>query len=172
MVLQAQHEHVTIKRRPVLLAHDQHTVRCRKRMRFTSRDEELVVENPVVLVCDQLVDNVLIFSVGHHHDVLQRIVEVARVVGVDVGRPVMPAVGREVGHPPKRHLHLSHFPGAHLDLTALGVELETLHDGEVRRTGRKLDGEASGRVEQVKPARLSNAGVNVGWGVRLSVRRR
>ena len=60
MVPQAEHEHVPVKRWPVLLANDKHTVLRRQRMRAPAGNEVLVVENPVVLVGDLLQHDVLV----------------------------------------------------------------------------------------------------------------
>ena len=116
-------------------------------MSSPARDKELVVQDAVVLVRDLLVDDVLILGIGHHHHVVERVVEVAGVVHVDVRRAVVPPGGREVGHARERDVDPGHLPRRDLDRPAVGVELEALHHGEIGLAGRQIHREAPGRVE-------------------------
>ena len=70
MISQSEHEHVSVEGRSELLSHDEQTIRLRERMWTATLNEELVVQDPVVLVRDLLVDDVLVFGVRHHHEIL------------------------------------------------------------------------------------------------------
>ena len=147
MVAETQEEDVPIERRPILLAGDHKPLGRGHGMRPASRDEELMVKDPVVLVGDELVDDVLILGLGHHHQILERVVQIAAIVHVDVGRAAIPTFCRHVGHPLERHRHHRHLVRLDFDLQRLRDELEPLDDREAHRPNRQRHGGGTGRVK-------------------------
>ena len=139
-------------------------------MRPAARLEVLVVENPVVLVGHLMEHEVLIFGLRHHDQVLERVVQVAAVVPVHVGRGAVPAAGRQVGQPVEVDRELGRLAGRDLGGGGGRVELEALDDRQLEPPRRRLDGERAGGVEEVVSA-CAEAGVGVGGGVELPVRR-
>ena len=128
MLLQLEHEHVAVERRPIFLSDHHDAVRCRHRMRAAAGNEVVIVENAVVLVGDLLVHDVLIFSRRHHHQVLERVVQVAGVVHVHVRRSAVPPFGRHVREPLERHRQRRHLAGDDVRLDLGRHELEPLDD--------------------------------------------
>ena len=170
MVPHPEHEHVAVERRPVLLPDDQHAMWLRQRMRPAARHEILVVENPVVLVGHLLVDDVLIFGLGHHHQVLQRVVEVAGVVHMNVRRAAVPSQVGELRDLFQPHRRRDGLPGFDVDLDPLGRVLEALHDVQRDPARRELHAEHAGRVEDAI-ADAAHTRVGIRRHVRLAVRR-
>ena len=103
MIFHPEHEDVAVERRSILLPDHQESLRGRKRVGAAARDEELVVENSIVFVGNLLVHDVLIFRLGHHHQVVERVVQVAGIVHMHVSRPAVPPLGGHVGHPSEVH---------------------------------------------------------------------
>ena len=170
VVPQAEHEDVPVERGPVLLSDDKHPVLRRQRMRAPAGNEELVVENPVVLVGDLLEDDVLVFGLRHHHQVLQGVVQVPAIVHVHVGRAAVPALGRHVGHRLQLDRQLGHFPGLDLDFLPHRPELETPDD--VHRQG--AGGNFHPKLARVMEHRIIHAAgprIGVRRGVELAVGR-
>ena len=138
-------------------------------MRSTARFEVLIVENTVVLVGDLFEHEVLVFCFGHHDQIFERVVQVAAVVRVDMGRGTVPTVGRHVGHALEPNGDLRRLPGRDLGRHDVRVELKALHDREFDRSDRKFDGERARGVEQVIPL-AANPGIGGVRCVEFSVR--
>ena len=60
MIFEAEHENVAVKRRPVFLSYDQNPAWGRNRVRAAAWDKDVVVQDPVILVGDLLIDDVLV----------------------------------------------------------------------------------------------------------------
>ena len=147
MLAHPEHEHVAVERRPVLLPDHEDAIGLRQRMRAAARHEILVIENPVVLVGYLLVDDVLIFGLGHHHQVLQRVVEVAGVVHMHVRRAAIPSQVGQLGDLLQPHGCRDGFTGFDVDRDPLGRVLETLHDVQRGPARGDFHADQTGRVE-------------------------
>ena len=123
MVAHAEHEDVAPERRTILLPDDEQHVLARERVRAAAGHEELMVEDAVVFVRDLLEHDVLILGRRHHHQVLERVVQVAAVVHVHVGRAVVPALDGHVGHALQADLRGRDLVGRDVELGALGATL-------------------------------------------------
>ncbi len=133
MIAQAEHEHVAPEGRPVLLADHEHHVLARERVRAAAGHEKLIVENAVVLVGDLLEHDVLVFGRGHHHQVLERVVQVSAVVHVHVRGAAVPSLRRHVGHPlQRRFATVVTSSRGDLDLHRLREHLEALYGRQLR----------------------------------------
>src|SRR5262245_42231569 len=64
----------------------------------TSRLKVLPVKNPVILVGDQLIDDLLIFCLRHEHEVLQGVPQITPIVHVNMSGSVDPSTSREIHH--------------------------------------------------------------------------
>ena len=170
MISHAEHEDVTVERRPVLLAHHEEALRCRERVGPAALDEELMVQNSVVFVGHLLVDDVLVLGSRHHHQILEGVVQVAPVVHVDMGGAVVPALGGHVGHALQVEVELGDLSGLDPDFRRRGPELEPLDGGQLHRPNRKLDTEASLGVEDRIPGGTDTR-VRVGGRIELAVGR-
>ena len=137
-------------------------------MRPAARHEELVVEDPIVLVGDLLVDDVLVLGLRHHQQVLERVVQVAAVVHVDVGRPAVPPLGRHVGHPAKINDDGCDRVGRRLDGNRFRPVLEPFDDGHLRATGGHLHRERAAVMKDMVVLG-ADTGVGVGRRVELAV---
>ena len=171
MVAHAEHEDVAVEGRAVFLSHDQQALRRGDGMGAAAGNEELVVEDAVVLVRHLLGDHILVLRVRHHHQVLERVVQVAAVVHVDVRGAAVPAAGRHVGHPAEIDGHLRDGAGRDVGGHFLRPVLEALDDGQIRPPRRQLDREPSRLVEGVV-AGDAYPRVGVVRGVELAVGRR
>ena len=96
-------------------------------MRASPWNEVLIIQDPVVLVGDQLVDDVLILSCRHEHEILEAVVKVAPVIHVDMCGSAVPALGGHVGHPRQSDLHYGFLILRDLDPSANRLVLKTLH---------------------------------------------
>ena len=168
MLLQPEVEDVAVERRPVLLPHDQHHVFGGERMRPAAGYEMLVVEDAVVLVRDLLEDHVLVLGVGHEHQVLEGVVEVAGVVHVDVGRAAPPPLGGHVGDPGQPQRQLGHVARGNFHIRAHRLVLESPDGLDFERSDGELHPEAAGLVEGVLPG-AADPGVGVRRGVEAAV---
>ena len=168
VVAHAEHEDVPVERRPVLLPDDHRVRRRGRRVGAAAGLEPLVVEDAVVLVGDLVEDDVLVLRLRHHDEVLERVVQVAAVVAVHVGRRADPAGRGHVRHPLELDRQLGRPAGRDLGRRGGGVELEALDHGQLHPPRRHLDGERAGVVEDVVAA-CAQPGVGVGGGVGLPV---
>ena len=164
----AEHEHMAVEGGTVLLPDDQHMVRLGERVRPSAGEPELVVDDPVVLVGDLLVEDVLAFGGGHHHQVGQGVVEVAGVVHVDVGGARKPAVVGHVGDLADGHGNTVDLARLDHGLKCKRVSLETAHDGHLGRADRKIDAERP-RMMEDPVAGAGDARIGIGGCVELAV---
>ena len=168
VVAVTEHEDVAIEGRAVLLPDDQHPVRLGERMRPAAGDPELVVQDAVVLVGDLLVDDVLVFRGGHHHQVGEAVAQVAGVVHVDVGRAGQPAFVGDVGDLGEPDRCRVDLPLLDQRLEGEGLRLEAAHNGDLGRPDREFHAERT-RVMEDPVAGAAHAGVGVGGRVDLAV---
>ena len=113
----------------------------------------------------------LILGRRHHHEVLERVVQVAAVVHVDVRRAAVPTLGRHVGHAAQIDGELGHLARPDLHRHLLRPVLEALDHGQLRAPRGHLHREAARVVEHVIALR-ADPRVGVGRGVELAVGRR
>ena len=147
MIAHPKHEHVPPEWRPIFLTDDKNHVFARQRMRSAACNEKLVIEDSVVLVGNLLEDDVLILGSRHHHQVLQRVVEIATIVHMNMSGAVMPAFHRHIGHPLQADLRSRHLVGHDIDVDTLRPHLEAFDGRQRRLSDWQLDAEFASRMK-------------------------
>ena len=170
VVAQLEHEDMPVERRPVLLADHEQAVGRRNGVRLAAGQEVLVIEDAVVLVRNLFVDHVLVFGRRHHHQVFRSVVQVAGVVHVDMGGPVVPATRGQVGDRPESKVGLHRFPRHDLQRRLGRGVLETLDGLDRDRPRRHLEVKRSRLVEH-GIARVTDSGIRVRRCIGLAVGR-
>ena len=140
---------VAIEGGPVLLAGVHDALARRERMKRAARDEVLVVQYPVVLVRDLMADHVGVLGGIHQEEILGSVVQVSRIVHVDMIAARIPPFRFQIGHSLERERDRMRPPGLHIDHFPRRPVFESFDRLDAVRARRDFCRELTRRVKQV-----------------------
>ena len=166
-----EQEDMAIKRRTIFLSDHQNHIRGGQGVRAPARHEELLIQNPIVLVRHLFEHQVLILRGGHHHQILQRIVQIAPVIHMHVRRGAVPSFRPHIDHRFERHLVPKRFARRDMQRIRYRSVFESLDGPDDRRSFRQFQFERARMMKRPLCGARRNARIGVRRRIKFSVRR-
>ena len=102
-----------------------------------------MIEDPVILVGDLFSDHIQPFSIGQHHEVFRRVVQIAAIVHVDMIAPAVPACRVRVGDSFRLQSYRRHCARADLHFLNCRLKLNSSHRLDAHLARGKIDEKVS-----------------------------